>query len=81
MIRKTDLIETQQRQVDDLRRGIRSEALDLADHIQRLASRVEDGSSVNPLGEVQGRGLGLDLLCARLEEARRALQSIQALED
>ena len=45
----------------------------LADDMVRLAESIENDATAKPnaLGEIQGRGLKVDLLCAKLDELRK----------
>jgi hypothetical protein len=46
---------------------LRSAAERLADTARRVVRDLDENLSLNSLGEVQGRGLALDLLCAQRE--------------
>jgi hypothetical protein len=52
------------------------EAERIADRMFRLATKVkENNAHVNSLGELQGSAAQFDILCARMEDARKAVET------
>lgn len=52
-------------------------ASDMRDKMERLARAVMTGRHISSLGEIQGSGSQLDILCALLDEQRRNVQLLK----
>lgn len=51
-----------------LRSVLHARVSELNNTTEKLIKRIENGSSINSLGEIQGSGLQIDLLCAQICE-------------
>lgn len=67
------------RDVQRTRQELKKEAEYLARKMNELARDVSQHHTINSLGEVQGRGLEVDRLCALLHEREQQFQAIHAL--
>jgi hypothetical protein len=67
------MIQSTQMKIESLSSELASEAADLASRMSRLVTRLEEGSSINALGEVQRRGAEVDRLCALLDAEQKNL--------
>lgn len=74
-----DLIENKRRDVQYRKQELYEAAKSLSDRMQRVAQNLEQGYSVNGLGEVQGMGLGVDRLCALFEQEKKELRMLEML--
>lgn len=83
MIRKADLIEAQQREIQQLREEFATQARHAAQTLNEAADRAEQDrpSDPNSLGVLQGQVSQIDSLAGQIKQAKGALVSIQALED
>jgi hypothetical protein len=73
--------------VEDFRSDVRyaEESLNQAaavviDRAQRLQERLQNGYSINDLGELQSSGSDVDRLCAVVGERRKALLRVERIE-
>jgi hypothetical protein len=60
---------------------LRSAAERLADSARRVVKDLDENLSLNSLGEVQGRGLTVDLLCAQRELQVKHVLALAAMVD
>ena len=67
------MIQSSKMKIENLSSELANEAADLASRMNKLVLRLEEGSSINALGEVQRRGAEVDRLCALLDAEQKNL--------
>lgn len=82
--RKIDyIVERASYRAESTREELVSKARRLADDLNTFAGRLEANHDyvLNSLGEVQGKGMDIDRLCAILTEQRSLLQTLKFIEE
>ncbi len=63
--------------VEDYKEQLVAKARCLIDDLERMIRHLEEGNSVNSLGEVQGRGSEIDRLCGLYMQTRELAEEMR----
>ena len=67
--------------VEDYKEQLVDKARWLIDDLERLIQHLEEGSTINSLGEVQGKGSEIDRLCGLYMQTRDLAEEMRQARD